>query len=422
MRCAPARPTPSAWAASGCAIPVGRCGRRGFWVTRSPGPSSTNARASVSDTALPVDSVLADLVGALAQGRSAVLEAPPGAGKSTRVPLALLNEPWLGAQTILLLEPRRLAARLVAARLAEGSGRPLGATVGYRVRLERKVSRETRLEVVTEGILTRRLQSDPELAGIGLVIFDEFHERALDTDLGLALCLEVQKALRPDLRLLVMSATLDGQAVARLMGGAPLIRAEGRLFPVEIRYLDKTAKGRFEDEMAALIRRALAEEPGSLLAFLPGEGEIRRVAERLVERGLPADTELAPLYGQLTLDEQERAIKPAAPGRRKIVLATTIAETSLTIEGIRLVVDGGTKRVARFDPNSGLTRLETVKVAKAAAQQRTGRAGRLEPGVAYRLWTEPEDRALEPFDTPAIRSADLAPLALELAQWGESDP
>ncbi|MCC7166366.1 MAG: ATP-dependent helicase HrpB, partial [Rhodospirillales bacterium] len=362
----------------------------------------------MSDAALPVETALPELLRALSDHRTAVLEAPPGAGKSTRVPLALLDQPWLGGKSILLLEPRRLAARLVAARLAEGTGRALGETVGYRVRLERKVSAATRLEVLTEGILTRRLQGDPELAGVGLVIFDEFHERTVETDLGLALCLEVQKALRPDLRLLVMSATLDGGQVAKLMGGAPLIRAEGRLFPVELRHCETTPKGRFEDEMAALIRQALARESGSLLAFLPGEGEIRRVAERLVERGLAPEIDLAPLYGQLSLDDQEQAIRPAPRGRRKIVLATTIAETSLTIEGIRVVVDGGLKRVARFDPNSGLTRLETVKVSRAAAQQRAGRAGRLEPGIAYRLWTEPDERALEPFDQPAIRAADLA--------------
>lgn len=369
--------------------------------------------------ALPIDEVLSDLAQALEGASAAVLEAPPGAGKSTRVPLALLDEIWLGEKTILMLEPRRLAARAVASRMSATLGETVGGTVGYRVRLESKISKATRIEVVTEGILTRRMQSDPELQGVGLVIFDEFHERSLDADLGLALCLEAQAALRPDLKILVMSATLDGERIAKLLNGAPLVRSEGRMYPVELRYLDRPLKDRFEDEMARLIRRAMSEEgEGDALAFLPGEAEIKRVAERLGE--MKAD--VLPLYGALPIEAQDRALSPSPPGHRKLVLATTIAETSLTIEGVRIVIDGGLKRALRFDPASGMAGLQTVRVSKASAEQRKGRAGRLGPGVCYRLWLEPEDRALAAFDAPEILEADLAPLALALAEWGVDDP
>ncbi len=363
---------------------------------------------------LPIAEVLPRLREALARGRGAVLEAPPGAGKTTAVPLALLGAEWLAGRTILMLEPRRLAARAAARRMAELLGEEVGGTVGYRVRQESRVSRATRIEVVTEGILTRRLQSDPELAGVGCVIFDEFHERSLHADLGLALTLEVQAALRDDLRLLAMSATLDGGPVAALMGGVPVIAAQGRAHPVETRFLP--GLGRPHEQAAAAIRRALGEEGGSVLAFLPGEGEIRRVQGLL--SGLPPEVEVCPLYGALPASAQDRAIRPAAAGRRKVVLATAIAETSLTIEGVRVVVDAGLSRRARFEPRAGMSRLVTARVSRAEADQRRGRAGRVEPGVCYRLWSEAEDRALAPFAPPEILEADLAPLALDLAVWG----
>lgn len=368
---------------------------------------------------LPIADVLPALRDALAAGTAAVVQAPPGAGKTTAVPLALLDAPWLAGRKIILLEPRRLAARMAARRMASLLGEPVGRTVGYRIRQERKVSADTRIEVVTEGILTRQLQGDPELAGVGCVIFDEFHERSLHADLGLALCLEVRAALRDDLRVLVMSATLDAAPVAELMGGAPVITSEGRAFPVETRFMEPRANARLEDTMASAIRTALAEETGSLLCFLPGDGEIRRVAERL--DGLGPGIDLAPLYGALPPEAQDQAIRPAPAGRRKVVLATAIAETSLTIDGIRVVIDGGLARRAAFDLRSGMTRLVTERVTRAGADQRRGRAGRLMPGVCYRLWPEAEDRALLPAPPPEIRTADLAPLLLDLAAWG-ADP
>jgi ATP-dependent helicase HrpB len=371
---------------------------------------------------LPIDAVLPQVRAALAGHGGAVLQAAPGAGKTTRVPLALLQEPWLKGQRILMLEPRRLATRSAARFMAATLGEKPGETVGFRVRLESQVSARTRIEVVTEGILTRRLQHDPALDGVGLVIFDEFHERSLDGDLGLALTLESQGVLRPDLKILVMSATLDGAAVAALLGDVPVVASEGRAFPVETRYVPADPQRRFDADMASLIRRALREEAGSVLAFLPGEGEIRRVAALLAESGLPADTSVHPLYGALPPAAQDAAIRPAAAGARKVVLATTIAETSLTIEGIRVVVDGGRKRAPRFDPRTGMARLETVRVSAASADQRRGRAGRLEPGVCYRLWSEAEMRGFAPFDKPEILAADLAPLALDLAAWGVADP
>ena len=372
----------------------------------------------MSLSCLPVEEVLPQLRQALRQGRNAVLEAPPGAGKTTLAPLALLGEPWAAGGRILVLEPRRLAAKAAARRMATLLGEKPGETVGYRVRMETCVGPRTRIEVITEGILTRRLLTDPSLEGVAAVIFDEFHERSLHADLGLALCLEVREALRGDLRLLVMSATLDGAAIAELLGGAPEIRSEGRMFPVAVRHLDRPGPEGFEAAMAGAIRRALREEGGSLLAFLPGEREIRRVQALLEDGG----HKVVPLYGTLGPAEQDAALRPAPDGSRKIVLATDIAETSLTIEGVRIVIDGGTRRVPRFDPRSGLTRLETVRISRAAAEQRRGRAGRLEPGVCYRLWPEAEQAALAAFERPEIQEADLAPLALDLARWGAADP
>ena len=371
---------------------------------------------------LPIDALLPELRQELARRPAAVLQAAPGAGKTTRVPLALLGESWLRGQRILMLEPRRLATRAAARRMASTLGEVVGETVGFRVRLESKVSPRTRIEVVTEGILTRRLQHDPSLEGVGLVIFDEFHERSLDCDLGLALTLESQEMLRPDLKILIMSATLDGAVVAALLGDAPVLKSEGRVFPVETRYAPRDPQRRFEDDIAALVRRALREEEGSALMFLPGEREIRRVASLLTEAGLPANASLHGLYSALPVAEQDAAIQPAPPGARKIVLATTIAETSLTIEGVRIVIDGGQKRAPRFDPRTGMTRLETVRVSVASADQRRGRAGRLGPGVCYRLWSEAEMRGFAPFDKPEILAADLAALALDLAAWGVADP
>ena len=368
---------------------------------------------------LPVHDVLPALCEALASSPAAVLSAPPGSGKTTAVPLALLQQPWLQGQTILMLEPRRLAVRASAARMAELLNERVGQSVGYRVRFDSQLSRQTRIEVVTEGILTRRLQQDPELKGVGLVIFDEFHERNLHADLGLALCLDIIQGLRDELRLLVMSATLDTAAVSALLGGAPVVSGEGQLFPVDIQYLDGAPKKRMAEATAKAVRRALSEQQGDTLVFLPGVGEIQRVAELLC--GM-SGVEICPLYGGLSQAAQDRAIRPHPQGQRRVVLATAIAETSLTIEGITTVVDAGWSRQPRFDPNTGLTRLETVQVSRAAADQRAGRAGRLASGVCYRLWSASTQSALQAHTPPEILSADMAPLALELAQWGVTDP
>ena len=367
--------------------------------------------------ALPILGVLGALGDVLARGTAAVLEAPPGAGKSTVVPLALIDAPWLAGRRIVMLEPRRLAARAVAARMASTLGEAVGRTVGYRMRLDTRVSGATRVEVVTEGILARLLQEDPALEGVGLVIFDEFHERSLAADLGLALTIDARRNLRPDLRLLVMSATLDGEAVAALLGGAAVVRSVGRSYPVEVRHARREPE-HLERETANTVRRALAEEPGDALVFLPGAAEIRRVERNLNDGELPAGTRVLPLYGELAPDAQDAALAPARPGTRKVVLATSIAETSLTIEGVRIVVDAGLARRARFDPVTGMSRLETLRVSAASAEQRRGRAGRLEPGVCHRLWTEATQRALAAAATPEILEADLAPLALDLACWG----
>ena len=368
----------------------------------------------------PVDLVIPDLKSALRTHSCAVLVAEPGAGKTTRVPLALLQEAWLSNRRIVMLEPRRLAARAAAKRMADTLGEAVGETVGYTVRLERKVSQRTRIEVVTEGILTRRLQHDPELKGIGLLIFDEFHERSLDGDLGLALALDVQRGLRDDLKIIVMSATLDAQKLSTHLNGAPVISAKGRMFPVDVVHLNKASRFTLVDDAVKAVQRALSEVNGSLLVFLPGEGEIRRAEEQLLRSELPPNTDVRPLYGAMALVDQDDAIQPSPPGRRKVVLATTIAETSLTIEGIEAVIDVGLKRVPRFDPAAGMTSLETVRVSQASAEQRKGRAGRLGPGRCYRLWPEAETRALAAHDEPEMRSADLSGLVLELARWGVS--
>jgi ATP-dependent RNA helicase HrpB len=367
---------------------------------------------------LPIEPAIPELREALRSAGVAVLQAPPGAGKTTRVPLALLDEPWLAGRRIVMLEPRRLAARAAANRMAETLGEQPGATVGYRIRHETRVGPRTRVEVVTEGVLTRMLQSDPALEGAGLIVFDEFHERSLHADLGLALTLQTRAILRPELRILIMSATLDGGAVAALLGGARIVTSEGRSYPVDTRHLPRRRETPLEAAVASTVRAALAEEEGDVLAFLPGAGEIRRVETLLT--GAPA--EIIPLHGTLPRELQDRAIRPSPPGRRKVVLATSIAETSLTIEGVRVVVDGGLSRVPRYSPRSGMTRLATVRVSRASADQRRGRAGRQGPGVCYRLWGAQEEAALLPRSAPEILEADLAPLALELAAAEVADP
>jgi ATP-dependent helicase HrpB len=374
------------------------------------------------DTPLPIDAVLDELSQTLEGHNAAVLVAPPGAGKTTRVPLALLDAPWAIGKKIIVLEPRRIAARASAERMAKTLGERAGETVGYRVRFGSKISRKTRIEVVTEGIFSRQILDDPELSGVAAVLFDEFHERSLDADLGLALARDAQTGLREDLRLLVMSATLDGARVARLLGEAPVIASEGRAFAVETRYLGRKVDAPLERQMADAIATALRADPGSVLAFLPGAAEIRRTQNFLAERIHDDTIEVVPLFGALEAAVQDRAIAPAPKGHRKVVLATSIAETSLTIEGVRIVVDSGLARVPRYEPDIGLTRLETVRASRAAVDQRRGRAGRTEPGICYRLWDEPQTASLAAFTQPEILSADLSSLVLDLAQWGVSDP
>lgn len=377
-------------------------------------------------TSLPIDDLLPALCQALASRHETVLEAPPGAGKTTRVPLALLDQPWLAGQTIIMLEPRRLAARAAAERLASELGEAVGETVGYRIRLDSKVGPRTRIEVVTEGILARRLQDDPALEGVGLVIFDEFHERSLDADLALALCLNGREMFRapdsgePPLKVLLMSATLEGERLAALLDDAPVLRSEGRMFPVEQCWGAPFQLGEWlEPRVVQTVLQALDDEPGSLLVFLPGQAEIRRVNEQLAEAlSGRRDILLCPLHGELDLSAQRAAIEPAPVGLRKVVLATNIAETSLTIDGVRVVVDAGLARVPRFDPNSGMTRLDTQRISRASATQRAGRAGRLQPGACYRLWSQAQHEQLAAYGTAEMLQADLAGLALQLVRWG----
>ena len=374
------------------------------------------------DTPLPIDAVLDELTRTLEGHTSAVLVAPPGAGKTTRVPLVLLDTAWAENRKIIVLEPRRIAARASAERIAHTLSERVGETVGYRVRFGSKVSRATRIEVVTEGIFSRQILDDPELSDVAAVLFDEFHERSLDADLGLALARDVQTGLREDLRILVMSATLDGARVARLIGEAPVIESRGRAFAVETRYLGRKPDASLERQMADAIATALRADAGSVLAFLPGAAEIRRTETFLAERIHDAAIEIVPLFGALDASVQDLAIAPAAKGRRKVVLATSIAETSLTIEGVRIVVDSGLSRLPRYEPDIGLTRLETVRASRAAVDQRRGRAGRTEPGVCYRLWDEPQTASFAAYTKPEILSADLSSLVLDLAQWGVRDP
>ncbi|MBX4990626.1 ATP-dependent helicase HrpB [Rhizobium binae] len=370
---------------------------------------------------LPVSHVLPAIDVALAEQKRAVLSAPPGAGKTTLVPLYLLEQAWRGDGRIILLEPRRLAARAAASRMASLIGQQVGGTVGYRMRLDNRISAATRIEVVTEGVFARMVLDDPELSGVSVVIFDEFHERSLDADFGLALALDVQSALREDLRILVMSATLDIERVAALLDNPPVIESLGRSFPIDLRYQDRPGGERIEDAVTRAIVDAHASETGSILAFLPGQAEIMRTAERLQGRFGP-ETLIAPLYGNLGQKEQDAAIRPAAGGMRKIVLATSIAETSITIDGVRIVIDSGLQRLPVFEASTGITRLETVRVSRASADQRAGRAGRTEPGIAVRLWHPGQMAALPAFTPPQILSSDLSGLVLDLAHWGVQDP
>ena len=376
---------------------------------------------------LPIHEILPELRAQLANREAVVLSAPPGSGKTTVAPLALRDEPWLAGKTILMLEPRRLAARLAAGFMARQLGEEVGKTVGYRVRFETQVSAATRVEVVTEGVLTRRMQDDPELAGVGLVIFDEFHERSLQADLALALCLDVMTGLRDDLKLLVMSATLDTEAVSRLLNNAPVVLGKGQSYPVGVEYCPGRPPAQpqpreIAKQVAAAVHKGLSEQPGDILAFLPGAAEIRHT-QALLSAGLPsAEIVIHPLYGDLSLTAQTAAVQPDPKGKRRIILATPIAETSVTIEGIHTVVDSGWKRSPQFDPNSGLSRLTTQRISHASATQRAGRAGRLGPGHCYRLWSMGEDHSLKPFDPPEIMSADLSQMVLDLARWGVHEP
>jgi ATP-dependent helicase HrpB len=377
---------------------------------------------------LPIDEALAPLAAALRSARNAVVVAPPGAGKSTVVPLALLDEPWARGKRIVMLEPRRLATRAVAERMAATLRERVGDTVGYRMRLETRVGKRTRIEVVTEGVFTRMLQSDPALEGVAAVLFDEYHERSLHADVGLAFALDAQRHVAPELRLLAMSATIDGARVAALLGDAPVVESRGRMFPVDVRYVGKglpalpgSGPEPLDMPIARAVHRALLDSTGDLLVFLPGAGEIRRVERHLREEfGVGAEVDVLPLYGELKPDEQDLALAPARAGRRKIVLATNIAETSLTIDGVRVVVDAGLERRSVFDPVSGMSRLETQRIARASAEQRAGRAGRTAPGTCYRLWSESADRSLAAYAAAEIAVADLTPLALDLAVWGTS--
>lgn len=373
-------------------------------------------------TELPIHRILPQLKKALSTGTRAVLIAEPGAGKTTQVPLAFLNERWLEGKRIIMLEPRRIAARSAASYMASSLGEAVGETIGYRVRMDSKIGQNTRIEVVTEGILTRMLQDDPELTGIGMIIFDEFHERNLQADTGLAFAMESQTVLREDLRLLVMSATLEAEPVAKLLGDAPIIVSEGRAFPVSTHYLRSFSLGELHKGAANAILRALSEQQGDILVFLPGAREIRKTANELLRTGLSQDVVIRELYSALPAEKQEEAIRRDSNGRRKIILSTSIAESSITIEGIKTVVDSGYMRTEVFSPRTGLPQLITRRLSRASADQRRGRAGRVSAGVCYRLWSEEEHRHLPESTIPAIRESDLMPLALELAVWGTRDP
>jgi ATP-dependent helicase HrpB len=379
------------------------------------------SRAVFSRPAFPIDEVLASLCATLAVQTNVVLQAPPGAGKTTRVPLALLDQSWLSGGRIVMLEPRRLAARASARHMASSLGEPVGATVGFRTRGETRIGRRTRIEVVTEGVLTRMLQHDPALESVGMLIFDEFHERSLHADVGLALALESQALIRPELRVLVMSATLDGASVASLLGDAPVIASEGRVFPVTTHYRPRRAEQSVEGAVVSAVAHALEQHDGSLLVFLPGAGEIRRTRALLEGANLPLDVRVMPLFGAMTPAAQDEVIAAPVAGLRKVVLATSIAETSLTIEGIRVVIDSGLSRIPSFSPRSGMSRLRTVRVSRAAAEQRRGRAGRTAPGVCFRLWAAEEQAGLLEHDRPEVLDADLTPLALDLALAGIVD-
>jgi ATP-dependent helicase HrpB len=367
----------------------------------------------------PIAEIVEEIKETLNLQTTVILQAPPGAGKSTILPLELLKADWLEEKKVILLEPRRMAARSVAQRMADLLGEEVGKTVGYRVRFDQRVSAQTRIEVVTEGILTRRLQQDNTLEGVGMVIFDEFHERSLHSDLSLALCRDLQQILREDLRILIMSATLDGENLSAILDKAPIITSKGRQYPIDVRYTSIDTNAPISGQITTVISKILKEETGDILVFLPGVREIQQTAAALTERH--GDIAVRPLYGELSLNAQQEAIRPDAQQRRKVVLATSIAETSLTIEGIHIVIDSGLARVPKFDPNSGMTKLETVKVTQDAADQRAGRAGRLGPGIAIRLWPEATQQYLKPQRVPEIAEADLAPLVLELAQWGVKD-
>ena len=371
--------------------------------------------------ALPIQAILPDVQDALARRSNLVVQAPPGSGKTTLLPFALLDQSWAASGRIIVLEPRRLAARMAARRMANLLGEAVGETIGYRVRLDAKAGPKTRIEFNTDGVFLRRLQRDPELKGVAAVLFDECHERGLESDTALALCLEAQAALRPDLRLVAMSATLDAEPFARVMGGCPILSGEGQSFPVDTRWRPVAPQARLDQVVADAVRDALAETEGDLLVFLPGQAEIRRVETRLSEAGLPPNIAVMPLYGELPGDRQDQVLRPGLPGQRKVVLSTSIAESSLTIEGVRVVVDSGYMRQPRFSPSTGMARLETLRVSQASADQRRGRAGRLGPGVCYRLWAEAAHGGLPKFTAPEIAVTDLTPLALDLAAWGVRD-